>query len=119
MLADYTFYHETYKGIVFADATSYGYYGERASDKLARYSILRAFQDETANNQLKKCACRIAEILYSSTNGGKSGVTSESITGYYSVSYDKKTETQINSEINSAIKEYIGGYILGAKKVMW
>lgn len=121
MLADYTFYHNTYKGIVFADANSYGYFGERASDELALYSNRKVFDEETAQTQLKKCACKIAEILYSTTNDGKVGksVTSESIAGYYSVAYQNKTDSEIKYQINSAIKTYIGKYFLGAKRVMW
>lgn len=122
MLADYDFYVNTYKGIVFADAHSYEYYGERASDELALYSSKAIFStDETAGDQLKKCACRIAEIMVSAANGGKPGkaVTSESIAGYYSVSYATVTQEQIKAQINAAVKTYIGRYILGARRVMW
>lgn len=123
MLADYDFYKNTYKGIVIADANSFGYFGERASDELALYSSRSIFnEDVTAKEQLKKCACRIADILYSTTNGGKSigkSVTSESIAGYYSVSYAQATDAQAKSQINTAIKLYIGKYILGAKRALW
>lgn len=119
MIADYNFYKNEYKGIVFADAKSYEYYGERASDKLALYST--RFTDGDRLIALQKCACKIAEILVSQTNGGKQGknVTSESIAGYYSVSYQNKTDAEINASINGAIREYLGGYLLGSKKVMW
>ena len=124
MLADYTFYHGTYKGIVFSDSGSYEYFGERASDKLALYSNMKVFsEDATAETQLKKCACRIADIIYSATLGGKTlksgNVASESIAGYYSVNYGTMTEQQVNSQINTAIKLYIGKYFLGSKPVMW
>ena len=121
MLADYDFYKEQYKGIVITDANSYGYFGERASDELALYSSRSIFnEDVNAKEQLKKCACRIAEILYASTNGGKGkNITSESVAGYYSVSYAQATESQIKGQINTAIKLYIGKYILGVKRVIW
>ena len=122
MLADYDFYKNTYKGIVFADANSYEYFGERAGEELALYSSKSIFsEDENASNQLKRCACRIADILYSSTSGSKNGkqVTSESVAGYYSVSYSQATDSQIKSQINTAIKLYIGKYILGSKRVLW
>ena len=122
MLADYNYYKNTYKGIVFADATSYEFYGERASDELAPYSDRSVFTtDDKAGNQLKKCACRIADILYSATNGGNGGkaVQSENIVGYYSASYAVKTDDQVRSEINAAIKLYLGAYILGAARVIW
>lgn len=121
MLADYDFYKNTYKGIVFADTNSYEYFGERASDELAPYSDRQVFADLTAQTQLKKCACRIADILYSNTNNGKESkaVTSESIAGYYSVSYSVATQEQIKHQINTAITLYIGKYFLGSKKLMW
>lgn len=123
MLADYDFYKNTYKGIVFADANSYEYFGERAGEELALFSSRSIFnEDITAKEQLKRCACRIADILYASTNGGKSigkNVSSESVAGYYSVSYSQATESQIKGQINTAIKLYIGRYILGSKKVLW
>ena len=121
MLADYDFYKTTYKGIVFADANSYEYFGERAGEELALYSSKNIFnEDVVAKEQLKRCACRIAEILHYATNGGKDkAVSSESVAGYYSVSYSQVTESQIKSQINTAIKLYIGKYILGSKKVLW
>ena len=123
MLADYDFYKNKYKGIVIADANSYGYFGERASDELALYSNRQIFnEDVTAKEQLKKCSCRIADILYSTTSGGKAigkSITSESVAGYYSVSYAQATDSQIKAQINTAIKLYIGKYILGSKIVLW
>lgn len=123
MLADYDFYKKTYKGIVFADANSYEYFGERAGEELALYSSKNIFsEDVIAKEQLKRCACRIADILYSSTNGGKSigkSITSESVAGYYSVSYATATNEEVKRQINTAIKLYIGKYMLGSKKVLW
>ena len=121
MLADYDFYKTTYKGIVFADANSYEYFGERAGEELALYSSREIFnEDNEAKEQLKRCACRIADILYSTANGGKGkNIASESVAGYYSVSYSQVTESQIKGQINTAIKLYIGKYILGSKRVLW
>lgn len=121
MLADYDFYTNEYKGIVITDANSYGYFGERASDELALYSSRSIFnEDVTAKTQLKKCACRIADILKSSASGkdGKK-ITSESVAGYYSVSYAQDSYDQVKAQINTAIKLYIGKYILGGKRVLW
>lgn len=123
MLADYTFYQNEYKGIVFADANSYEYFGERAGEELALYSCLSIFsEDITAKNLLKRCACRIADILYSSTNAGKTidkNIASESVAGYYSVSYATVTNEQTKSQIRTAINLYIGRYIIGSKRVLW
>lgn len=122
MLADYNFYVNEYKGIVIADANSYGYFGERASDELALFSNREIFEtDETAKTQLKKCACRIADIMYASTNGKgvSKNITSESVAGYYSVSYSQVDTKQIQGQINTAINLYIGRYLLGSKRVIW
>ena len=121
MLADYDFYKNTYKGIVFADANSYEYFGERAGEELALYSSKNIFnEDVVAKEQLKRCACRIADIL-KSTNGNKESkdIASESVAGYYSVSYSNPTDSQVKGQINTAIKLYIGKYILGSKKALW
>lgn len=122
LVADYDFYKNEYKGIVIADANSYAYFGERASDELALFSQRKVFDDdETAQNQLKRCACRIADILYASTNGKgvNKNITSESIAGYYNVSYGQVDLKQVQGQINSAITLYIGKYLIGSKKVMW
>lgn len=122
MLADYEFYTNEYKGIVIADANSYGFFGERASDELALFSNREVFaNDETAKNQLKKCACRIADIMYASTNGKgvNKNITSESIAGYYTVSYSQADLKQVQGQINSAITLYLSRYLIGSKKVMW
>jgi len=121
MLADYDFYKKTYKGIVFADANSYEYFGERAGEELALYSSLKIFNEGEANLQLKRCACRVADILKSAQSNGKEGknISSESVAGYYSVSYSNPTDSQIKAQINTAIKLYIGKYILGSKRVLW
>ena len=116
MLADYDFYKNTYKGIVIADANSYDYFAERAGDELALY--VKRVEDE---QPLKKCDCKIADILYSSTNGKGENkkVTSESIAGYYSVSYQTQAESEVRASISFAIKTYLGQYLLGSKRVMW
>lgn len=116
MLADYDFYKNTYKGIVIADANSYEYFGERASDELAPFLFI---EDTEA---LQKCACSIADILYSTSSAGKAigkSITSESVAGYYSVSYAAMSQAEIKSQINSAIRKYLSKYICGAKRVMW
>lgn len=122
MLADYEFYKNEYKGIVIADANSYAYFGERASDELALFSNRQVFStDDIAQKQLKKCACRIADIMYASTNGKgvSKNITSESVAGYYTVSYSQADLKQVQGQINSAITLYLGRYLIGSKKVMW
>ena len=122
MLADYTFYQNTYHGIIITDADVYAYLGERASDELALLSTKSIFStDQNAQTQLQMCACRIADILYFQVASQKNGqkVTSESIAGYYSVNYAEVTNEQTRAQINTAIALYVGRYILGVKRVMW
>lgn len=116
MLADYDFYKNTYKGIVIADANSYEYFGERASDELALFLFIK---DTEA---LQKCACAIADILYSTSSGGKAigkNITSESVAGYYSVSYSAMSQAEVHSQVWNSISKYLGKYLRGSKKVMW
>lgn len=121
MLADFNFYRNEYKGIAIADETSYGYFAERASDVLALYSTRSVFREENAQLQLKKCACSIADILFyqnAQTKDGKT-ISSESVAGFYSATYQVKTQDDLRREIRSAIRTYLGAYLVGAKKVAW
>lgn len=123
MLADFNFYKTRYNGLIITDANIYEHFGERAGDELALYSNKAVFSNnnEEAQNALKRCACRIADILYSQYNTQKDGknILSESVAGYYSATYGDVTNEQIKHQINSAIKLYIGRYLVGARKVAW
>lgn len=122
MLADFNYYKTKYNGIVISDANIYEHFGERASDELALYSNRAVFKDDAeAENALKRCACRVADILFSQYSSQKDGkkILSESIAGYYSASYGDITNDEIKRQINTAVKLYLGRFILGTKKVMW
>lgn len=118
--ADFDYYQNAYHGILITSADDYAYFAERAGDELAPFAN-RVPADEEAQTALKRCACRIADILYGDWKQSKNGVSkisSESVSGYYSVSYATPTYGQIRLQINSAIALYIGRYVLGARKVM-
>lgn len=119
MIADWAFYQNNYHGIIIASETDYGYFAERASDELAPYadSIPQVGDAEVV---LKKCACRIADILYGGFKSSKNGqaINSESVSGYYSVSYSANDAETINKNINNAIRTYIGKYLVRPIKVI-
>ena len=118
--ADFDYYQNAYHGILITSANDYASFAERAGDELAPFAN-RVPDTEEAQTALKRCACRIADILYGDWKQSKNGVSkisSESVSGYYSVSYATPTYGQIRLQINSAIALYIGRYVLGARKVM-
>lgn len=115
--ADWNFYKDEYLGIVIESQDEYAYFAERASDELARYAKCIPDADE-AICALKRCACRIADIIYGDFKSSKYGqkITSESVSGYYSVGYSANDFATIRRLINNAIKLYLGRYVLKAVK---
>lgn len=111
--ASYEFYKNDYLGIVIDSETEYAYFAERAGDELARYAKCLP-NTEDAQTALKKCSCRIADIYYNDFKASKYGqkITSESVSGYYSVSYSANDIATINKLINNAISTYLGAYIM-------
>ena len=118
--ADFDFYRNEYKGILIKDNGEYAYFGERAGDELASFAK-RIPTDETAQTDLKKCACAVADILFGDFKQSKNGIAkinSESVSGYYSVSYSAPDSTGVSRLINATIMKYLGGYIIGKAMVM-
>ena len=118
--ADFDYYQNAYHGILITSADDYAYFAERAGDELAPFANCVPNDDE-AQTALKRCACRIADILYGDWKQSKNGVSkisSESVSGYYSVSYATPEYGQIRIQINGAITFYIGKYVLDARRVM-
>ena len=118
--ADFEFYQNDYHGILITNSNDYAYFAERAGDELVPFAnrVPDTVEGQTA---LKRCACRIADILYGDWKQSKNGVSkisSESVSGYYSVSYATPEYGQIRIQINGAITLYIGKYVLGARRVM-
>lgn len=118
--ADFDYYQNAYHGILITSADDYAYFAERAGDELAPFAN-RVPTTDDGQTALKRCACRIADILYGDWKQSKNGVSkinSESVSGYYSVSYATPTYGQIRLQVNNAIALYIGRYVLGARQVM-
>lgn len=115
--ADWAFYKEEYLGIIIESAEAYGYFAERASDELARYAKCVP-QTEEAQTALKKSTCAIADILYNDFSASKHGqrMSSESVSGYYSVSYTVNDSSTIRKTISQAISKYLGVYLFQKSK---
>lgn len=122
MLADYNFYKEIFVGDVIPTEDEFKVVSSRASDKLAQFENVVTDQES-----LKKCCCAVAEAIYGYNKLHKYGssqgkINSESVSGYYSVSYGGGSSSglvALNSDINSIIKDYLGKYICGAKRVRY
>ena len=126
MIADYEYYKTEYHGIVIQSAEQYDFLAGLAGDELANF-VSRIPNTEEAQKALKRCACRCADIFYqqyASSGWGKSGgkLASESVNGYYSVSYafDSADSSALSTRraLNAAIALYLGKWVLGARPVM-
>ena len=117
---DYQFYKNTYLGIVIDDSTQYPYFAERAGEQLALYAK-DIPNTEEAQNALKRCECRIADILFEDFSSSKYGqkISGESVSGYYSVSYAINDIETVNRLIRNAINLYLGRYIFKVAKVIY
>lgn len=124
--ADFDFYKNNFHGILIKSEEEYVYFAERAGDELALFAK-RIPNNVDAQDALKRCASKIADIMYGDFKTSKFGVgggkiSSESVSGYYSVSYSYDGETNgvsaIRKQVNSAIVLYLGQYVLGARKVI-
>lgn len=111
MIADYNFYTTVFLGETIPE-DKFDFFGERASDKLARYEKAIP-RNPSAQLALQKCACAIAELLYENKQAKKNGkeVSSESVNGYYTVSYATANENTIKKEVNGIIVDYLGIYL--------
>ena len=123
MIADFTFYKNSFKGITISTADEYEYFGERASDELAKYVDMLP-DTLTAQTALKKCACAIADTLYGYYKSHKNGysgstVSSESVNGYYSVSYggSGSAQNELGNAIFASVRLYLGNWVFRKIKV--
>lgn len=119
MIADYNFYIENYRGRSLIEPKIFSFFSERASDELSRFEKVVG-KTENAQIALKKCCCAIADLLYSVDNqkdeNGKV-VTSESVNGYYTASYNVVSEADVRNEIRLTINKYLSPYVIRGVKV--
>lgn len=120
--ADFDFYKNTYKGIIITSDGDYAYFAERAGDTLARFAC-RIPDTEEAQLALQKCSCAISDILYGDYKSSKNGTqkqNSESVSGYYSVSYSTPTASELNALIYDKIRIYLSKWlVVGTRLVRW
>lgn len=113
--ADYEFYKNDYLGRIIDSETDYAYFAERASDELAPYA--KCVPDTVeGQNALKRCSCRITDILYEDFKSSKNGqkISSESVSGYYSAGYAVNDLTAISGLLGNALNVYLGRYLFRA-----
>lgn len=119
MYADFNYYQNVFNGKAIQTEDDFNYLGGLACDEIDSYPQLKKVQtSEDFETALKRCQCRIADIIQDGIR--KSGISSESVNGYYNVSYAVLTEEQIKVQIATAIKLYLGKYIFRAvKMILW
>lgn len=116
--ADFEYYKNEFHGIVIKSGEEYVPFAERAGDELALF-VDRLPKNAEAQTALKRCACRIAEVMCDDFKSSKNGqrLNSESVSGYYSASYGSKADVNgvsaTRQAVNTAIMLYIGKYING------
>lgn len=99
--ADYTFYHNVYKGNL--SEAAFGRLSERASDYIDSVTN-KKYVDETVGDDVKKACCAVAEAW--DLNEQTSVKASESVDGY-SVSYKSDSNSGSSRRLIDAMKLYL------------
>ena len=101
----YTYYTGTYKGITIPTEAKFDYYIERSGDILDdRLNVIVSTAVTAYEDEVKKCNCAIADILYKEENGGY--LASEK-TLTYSVTYAKNNTKTVDGEITQILNRYL------------
>lgn len=108
MYADYAFYITEYSGITITSEETYSYYGARAAEYIEQATYGRATSD---NINVKKCECRLAELLYANNDSGNSDdreVKSESLGGWSRTYAESKlSSSDLDAKIQTTISRYL------------
>lgn len=108
MYSDYEFYRGEFNGIAITTEASYNYYGDRAAEYIEQATFGRATAE---NDKVKKCECRIAELLYANHDSGNADereVKSESVGGWsQTYAENKRTDEQLSAKIAATITQYL------------
>ena len=127
MYADFSFYQDTFKGILITDEAMFRTFSERASEFIDTATFGRLADEElleTHKNKIQKCVCALAEQFFRRNIATFKGIpdsenmpkTSESI-GAYSVSmanpYDyvqeiSMTDADFQKALKSTVLRYLG-----------
>lgn len=120
LYADYQYYTDTFLGKAIQSEDDFNYLSGLAVDEMISYPAVRILDTsvEEVSTALKRCQCRIADIIQDGYR--KEGISSESVNGYYNVSYSVLTNEQVKAQITTAIKLYLGRYIFkSVKAIVW
>jgi len=110
MYATYAFYTDTYKGTTLTE-NNFDHYELRAEAYLKSLTLGKS--DKYTGNELKHCACAVADKLFHQDNDDeykRSGISSEKV-GEYSVSFvnnsSMENEEHKKSELLEIAKQYL------------
>lgn len=108
-MTDFTFYKDEYKGSTIVDQIPFEELELRASEFLISY-VPKPIDTENASIEVKKCVCKLAELIYIDVNNLRK--TSESL-GSYSVTYATgyalaETSKSLENRMVYYIRVYLG-----------
>lgn len=108
MFSNYEFYKKEFHGNTITTEASFNYYGDRAAEYIEQATFGRATAE---NDKVKKCECRIAEILFANHDSGNEDereVKSESVGGWSKTfAENKRTDEQLSAKIAATITQYL------------
>lgn len=99
MFANFDYYQNNFGGTKIKTEKEYKYLGQQASKYIEKYTT-------DVDDNTKSCECAISEYLQGVNRQGN--MTSESISGAYSVSWNANSVSNKYSEINSLLSLYLG-----------
>ena len=112
---DYEFYRNEFCGRAIGAAEDFAYFAERAGDELALF--VRMLPDK-AQNDYSRCICAVAEIVQQEASTSHNGrpVASESVNGYYSVTYGQSQSME--RRVMDTVYKYLRPWLCGPCKVI-
>lgn len=118
MYADYQYYTDVFLGKAIQSEDDFNYLSGLACDEMNSYPTVQKLDVnvEAISTALKRCQCRVADIIQDGYR--KAGISSESVNGYYNVSYAVLTDDQVKVQIANAIKLYLGKYIFKSTRII-
>lgn len=106
MYADYTFYKNSFGGVVIPEER-FGYFCVKASAYLD-YMVCRELTEDDITTAVKNAVCDIAEVMFGSESAmHTAGISSETV-GSHSVSYSSSADKELNGRMNTALKFWLG-----------
>jgi hypothetical protein len=104
--ADYNFYINSYFGKAIESEQDFKFYASVGAEYISASTLGKATID---NLQVKKCNCRVADILHYNHGAGamdKKIKQSENV-GSWNITYDNSTNEEVERQISNAIRLYL------------